>query len=101
MGTEGDFAARSSFPRPPQHTQRTSKAKLYHPDVGMGFVSTKQTENVVGSPYGEVSILAGGILYLFAGLAYSRKKVTETVDQLSRMMSKAEPKLRSCLSENK
>ena len=31
VGTEGDFAARSFSRKPPQHTQCTSKAKLYHP----------------------------------------------------------------------
>jgi hypothetical protein len=54
---------------------------------------------MLGSPYGEVSILVGGIPYLSAGLAYSRKNVTGTMDQLSRMMIKAEPKLRPILAK--
>jgi hypothetical protein len=51
----------------------------------------------MGSPYGKVSILVGGILYLLAGITYSRKTPKVTMDQLSRMMTEAEPKLRPVL----
>jgi hypothetical protein len=42
-----------------------------------------------------VSILAGGILYLFAEITYSRRIVSGTADLLPKTMTKAEPKLRS------
>jgi hypothetical protein len=40
-GIEGDFAARSSSRKSSQHIYSTSKVKLYHPDIEMGFQSTK------------------------------------------------------------
>jgi hypothetical protein len=46
-------------------------AKSTAPVLRKNRALRKLTENAVGSPYGEVSILKGGILYLFAGLAYS------------------------------
>ena len=53
---------------------------------------------MVDSPYGEVGILVAGILYLFAEIAYSGRIRSETVDQVLRIMTKAEPKLRFVFS---
>jgi hypothetical protein len=43
-----------------------------------------ETKDVVVSPLSEVSILVGGIPYLFAVTTYLRKNARRTMDKLSR-----------------